>query len=246
MFIVIYEQLARASLWLPYALLYTSNLLDSHCGSLRIAIYEQLARFSLWLPTCSSLIVAPLRKCTSLNFLPTTMPRRQPFEVLRWRNTSQDILCDNRQEDNTGRHIQPCNKTILMRNPDDGRKFGAVQYCSFKYHIDTVNTEHNSGYLRKGFETRDSTSPWQPVLHCQRKQMKSRSTLLSAAARHAASRASSVNEILFPAGKSLFLRSKRKHVKQALYRNSVTVCTGYLVPLCFVYCRYTTSPLLQS
>jgi hypothetical protein len=90
----------------------------------------------------------------------------------------------------------------------------AVQYCSSKYHIDTVETDYNSGYLRKGFETRDRTSPWQPVLHCQKKQMTSRSALLSATARHAASRASTVNEILFPAGKSLFLRSKRKLAKR--------------------------------
>lgn len=74
--------------------------------------------------TCWSRIVAPLRICARSNFLPTTIPRRQPFEILRWRNTSQDILCDDRQEGNTGRHIQPCNKLILMRNPDDGRKCG--------------------------------------------------------------------------------------------------------------------------
>jgi hypothetical protein len=118
-----------------------------------------------------------------------------------------------------------------------------VQYCSFKYHINTVNSDYSCGYLRKGSETRDSTSPWQPVLHCQRKQMKSRSMLLSARTWHAAFRASTVNEILFPAGKSLFLRSKRKHVtrctttvqllrSKTVYTYTCLAVRGYLVPLC--------------
>jgi hypothetical protein len=38
---------------------------------------------------------------------------------------------------------------------------------------------------------------------------------ISYSKRQAASRASTVNEILFPAGKSLFLRSKKKHVSSA-------------------------------
>lgn len=95
-----------------------------------IVIYKQLARVALWLPYAYLV-------CASLNFLPTTMPRRQPFEFLRWRNTSQDILCDDRQEDNTGRHIQPCSKPILMRNSVDRRK--CERFCTV--FLNTTSTQ---------------------------------------------------------------------------------------------------------
>ena len=98
-----------------------------------------------------------------------------------------------------------------------------AQYCSFKYHIDTVNSDYSSGYLRKGSETRDSRSPWQPVLHCQREQMKSRSTLLSARAWHAASRAKGkYRKRNFISSSQILVFKKQEETCEALHDNSVT------------------------
>jgi hypothetical protein len=144
------------------------------------------------------------------------MSRWQPFEILSLRNTSQDILCDDRQEDNKGRHIQPCNKLIVMCKPDDGRKCGrlstvlsnttstqsivttALDIWGRDLRQETVDHHGNQCCIVKG-------NRWSPALRCYQPE---HGTLPPG------QRASTVNEILFPAGKSLFLRSKRKHVKR--------------------------------